>query len=269
MPKAKKANQLVKAKPVPTGIQDLNLPEEIKQQYEMSRILAKSGLLPQELDTPAKVFLVLQQGRELGLQPMQAINGIYVVKNRTGLTANLMASLIRQSKNVDFEVTKWTEEECVMEFSRGKKKYHPVSYTMEDAKRAGLLSVNPRTGKMREGWAKYPKEMLKARCLAKGARLYCADIIQGMYTVDELEDITDEEPEPEIVLTASAKDMISNIEGKIKKTKTRAQLIDIGREVKDIPPTLVPVESKKGLQALIEAKKVKLTPNTNGEEKES
>lgn len=169
-----------KSTAVATTVQDLNLPNEMKQQYEMARILATSGLLPKDLNTPAKVFLVLQQGRELGLQPMQAINNIYVVNHRTAITSNLMAALIQQSEECDFDVKTWTDNECIIQFSRDGKEYTPVSFTMKDAKQAGLLG--------KDNWKHYPKEMLKARAMAKGARLYCADVIQGMYSVEELSD---------------------------------------------------------------------------------
>lgn len=57
----------------------------------------------------------------------------------------------------------------------------PVSYSMEDAKRAKLVKADG-------GWVKNPAEMLRARAVSRAMRMYCPSIVAGVYTPEEIED---------------------------------------------------------------------------------
>ena len=53
-------------------------------------------------------------------------------------------------------------------------------FTIKDAAKAGIVN--------KEVWKSYPRNMLFARAVSNGARLYCADIVTA-YTPEEVEDI--------------------------------------------------------------------------------
>src|SRR5262245_17649993 len=53
-----------------------------------------------------------QTARELGLGPMAGIMGLYVVKGRVTLSANLMATVVQKSGRFNFRVRKHTRTEC-------------------------------------------------------------------------------------------------------------------------------------------------------------
>jgi hypothetical protein len=50
----------------------------------------------------------------------------------------------------------------------------------------GQMEIAGYTGK--ENWKKYPKEMMRARCLAYGVRAYFPEVLMGMYTDTEIID---------------------------------------------------------------------------------
>ena len=54
------------------------------------------------------------------------------------------------------------------------------SFTWRDAELAGLTT--------KDNWKRMPKEMLYARCLAKGANRIGQDLLLGLYMTDELAD---------------------------------------------------------------------------------
>ena len=56
-------------------------------------------------------------------------------------------------------------------------------FTAEDAKKAGLLPAKPGSG-----WAKFPAEMLRARCISKAIRMLVRELLQGVYTPEEVAD---------------------------------------------------------------------------------
>ena len=64
-----------------------------------------------------------------------------------------------------------------------------ASFSMEDAKRAGLV----RSG---SAWDKTPAAMLRARCISETLRAIAPEIVQGVYVPEEL-DVTNVEPKPQ------------------------------------------------------------------------
>jgi hypothetical protein len=67
-----------------TDLATVNLnPADLHGQMELAKVLGMSALLPQALrGKPADVLVTVMYGREMGLTPMQSIQGIYVVNGR-------------------------------------------------------------------------------------------------------------------------------------------------------------------------------------------
>jgi hypothetical protein len=81
-----------------------------------------------------------------------------------------------------------------IEFYRGKVT-EVASFHYSDAIRAGWHT--------KDNWVKMPKQMLWARCLSLGANRIAPDKVLGLYTVEEMVDVTD------------AKDVKINEEGEV------------------------------------------------------
>lgn len=149
----------------------------------------------------------LMYGIEMGLPALQALMGVNVIQGRPTMSANLVASLIKRSGRYNYVISTWTERECVISFRDNGEKIGESSFTMEDAKRAGLL-------RNAGNWEKYPKAMLFARAITMGARAFCADVfVAPIYDPEELTPESNTAPvtvEPvsvhvaEVVETASA-----------------------------------------------------------------
>lgn len=119
-------------------------------------------------------------GVEMGLSSLQALTSLNMVQGKITLSSNLVAALIKRSGRYNYIVAEWTDERCEIQFRDNGEPIGVTSFTMTDAKRAGLL----RNG---GGWEKYPKAMLFARAITQGARAYCADVFVGpIYDPEEL-----------------------------------------------------------------------------------
>jgi len=70
-----------------------------------------------------------------------------------------------------------------------------ISYTIEDAKMAGLYPGRPNSN-----WVKRPDAMLRARLVSKAVRMLTPEVNAGMYTPEEVEDF-DRPSLPAIVTT--------------------------------------------------------------------
>jgi hypothetical protein len=152
----------------------------------LGNILAQSGFFADSRGA-AQAAVKVMAGQELGFGPVASMTGIYIVKGRVTLSANLMAAAIQRSQYA-FRVREHTAESCVIDFygpkldGPGMEKLGTSAFSMQDAQQAGLAGS--------ETYKKFPRNMLYARALSNGAKWYCPDVFGGgpAYTPDELTD---------------------------------------------------------------------------------
>jgi hypothetical protein len=129
--------------------------------------------------TMAQAFVLILTGREMGLNPMESITGLQMIKGKPTLTANTRAALIKRSGKYDYKVITKTDELCEIDFLEGGVIVGRESYSIEDAKKAGLASG--------DNYKKFPKACLFAGCIRSGSRTYCPDAMSGaIYDAEEL-----------------------------------------------------------------------------------
>lgn len=153
---------------------------------ELAKTLGPSSLLPSALrGKPADVLVTVMYGNELGLSPMQAIQGIYVVNGRPTLAAQTWLALARRAGH-RVKVTEQTDDACTVELERGDTgETHVSRYTYAEAQQAKLSS--------KDVWQQHRKAMLLARAVSQGCRFLCPEIALGFYAEGELDD---EQPAP-------------------------------------------------------------------------
>ena len=147
----------------------------------LGNVLAASGFFA-DSKGGAQAAVKVMAGQELGFGPIASMTGIYIVKGRVTLSANLMAAAIKRHPHYTFRVKEHTAEVCSIDFIEDGEVIGTSTFTMQDAKDAGLAGS--------ETYKKFPKNMLYARALSNGAKWYCPDVFGGgpMYTPDELTD---------------------------------------------------------------------------------
>ncbi len=159
----------------------------LDEAYRLSQNLALASILPQALrGKPADVLAILLYGQELGLAPMQAVQGIYVVNGRPQLAAQTWLALIRRAGH-RAEVLEHTVETCTVKIVRGDSgEEHTETFDMQDAKLAGLAG--------KETYKQHPKRMVLSRAVANACKFVCPEVALGFYGEGELD-----EPAPTVV----------------------------------------------------------------------
>jgi hypothetical protein len=150
---------------------------------QVGTLLHQSGNFKNNVSAQAAVAKVLA-GLELGLGPFAAMSNLLVIDGKVTLSAALVGGLIKSHPKYDYRVISHSEQECTIQFTQKEgeqvTELGQSSFTMADAKQAGLLRPN-------SPWQKYPRNMVLARALTNGARWYCPDVFNGpIYTPDEL-----------------------------------------------------------------------------------
>lgn len=145
----------------------------------MAIAFIKSGFF-ENMREASQAIVKIQAGRELGLPPVYAMQHIVMIKGRLTTDANCMALLVKSSGKYDYRIKKHDETGCAITFFEHGKEVGISIFTIDDAKRAGLIKPD-------SGWAKYPRAMLFSRAISQGARMYCPDAIGGVYTTEEMQ----------------------------------------------------------------------------------
>jgi hypothetical protein len=110
------------------------------------------------------------------------LQGLYNERGKMAMHAMTMHALVLQSERCNYiDTVEASDVCCTLETHReGSPRPVQVSFTMEDAQRAGLDK------KKGETWDKYGPDLLFARCVSRLARRVYPDLILNMYQPEEL-----------------------------------------------------------------------------------
>lgn len=161
--------------------------------WSLAQRIARTEFVPEALrGKPEAVLACMLAGAEVGVSPMQALSKIHVIKGRPAMAAELMRAIVLREGH-DLWIEEQSSTRCIVGGKRkGSDRETRVTWTLDDAKRANLLS-NP-------SWRSYPSAMLLARATAGLCRAIFPDVLAGIsYTVEELQDgdVLDLEVPPE------------------------------------------------------------------------
>lgn len=150
----------------------------------LARLFAASGLFGRGANPDAlmaECAIKILAGMEAGFGPFASAAGVSVINGKPGFGANLLAQAIKRHPVYDYRVLEKTDAICRIKFLAGKEELGVETFTMDMAKRAGLVKASG-------PWAQYPEAMLFARCLTAGMRTHCPDALGGVaaYTPEEL-----------------------------------------------------------------------------------
>lgn len=194
-----------------------------------SQAIVNSGLAPKSFQTPEAVMVAIQAGMEIGLPPMQALQGIAVINGRPTLWGDAALAVVTahpafQDIDETFEGTK-EEAKAVCRVTRKNRAPVVRGFSVADAKRAGLWGKSG-------PWTQYPKRMLQMRARAFAIRDAFPDALRGCGIREEVSDhpsrpvneprkVTgivlpdDPEPEPEPLALESGPEEKRDAEGNI------------------------------------------------------
>ena len=160
---------------------------------EFAKEVVESGEFP-EIRNASQAFIRIQAGQELGFPPLASIQGISFSRGQRIVRSHMVAALIQSNREYDYRKLEHTDESCSIEFFKvnGSGAQHSLgisTFTMADAKRAGLLDKKDRNGRPIVGpWQQHPAMMLYNRAMGNGGKMFCPSIFSGaVYDEDEIE----------------------------------------------------------------------------------
>lgn len=163
-------------------------PRDLPSLMDLANMLARSALVPQALrGKPQDITLVCMRGREMGLTTMMSLQNLHAIYGKVGLSADLMRALCQAHPECEgFEVVEASPEKASVQVKKkGWTSTAIVTFTIEDAKRAGLVKPGG-------NWQSWPEDMCVARATSRAARRYFPAVVAGLYSVEELRDMGDD-----------------------------------------------------------------------------
>lgn len=178
-----------------------------------------SGALPGTITNVETALTLAMMGQEMGIKPLTAMNQIHVIKGRMVISSVLLATLLKQH-GYEYQWTKqWSKEEVnggdqivteITIFWKSPLGKHPVTgsdvwsesfpVTWAEMVVAGYTD--------KQNWEKYPKNMLRARCMAYAVRAICPHVLAGLYTDSEIVDSVDNNGEYTTVMDSEGETII-------------------------------------------------------------
>ncbi|MBS1003202.1 recombinase RecT [Acetobacter thailandicus] len=160
------------------------------QLQRFAQIASKSGMVPtQYINKPDAVFIAVQMGSELGLAPLQSLQNIAVINGRPSIWGDALLGLVKASAVCDdvIESIEGDGDNMVAICVAKRKGKSPVTsrFSVQDAKSAGLWG---KTGP----WKQYPSRMLQMRARGFALRDAFPDVLRGLITAEEAQDIPSE-----------------------------------------------------------------------------
>ena len=171
----------------------LLVPQSIEQLERVAKLISSSDLAPKDYKgKPENVAVAVAMGMELGVSPMQAIQGIAVLNGRPCVWGDLLLALCRSHPAcewIDETLEYAADGSVVAAVCKAKRRGHEAQerrFSVEDARAAGLLN--------KDG----PWKAYRARMLAMRARAFClrdlfADALRGLSSAEEQADVIEGE----------------------------------------------------------------------------
>ena len=163
----------------------------------MAKAIAESKLFG--IQTPAQALALGLLCQAEGRHPAEAARDYHIINGKPSLKSEAMLARFQQAGGkVDWH--EYTHETVSGTFTHPQGGSLKVSWTMQDATRAGLTG-NPT-------WKKFPRQMLKARCISEAVRGIFPGVLSGLYAPEEVGEFTPVQAvtEPEVLQIEAPKE---------------------------------------------------------------
>ena len=160
---------------------------------EMSMMLAKSTIVPITYQNrPENCYVALDMASRMGVSPMMVMQNLYVIQGKPSFSGSAVGALLKASPQFRDVTLNYVGTEgkddwgCYVSAVRVKdgKLLKGGTVTIAIAKREGWYT------KAGSKWQTIPEIMLAYRSYSWFCRVYAPELMMGLQSTDEVEDVT-------------------------------------------------------------------------------
>lgn len=177
---------------VPTAVTMWNDVKIMNMSFRTARMLSCSALVPETYrNSPENCLVAIDLANRLGLSPMMVMQNLYIVKGKPSWSGSFCSAAVNGSGRFTpleyiFVGTPGTDTHgCYARATRRSNGSQCVSdtVTIQMAKKEGWFN------KSGSKWQTMPIQMMMYRAAAFFARVHCSDILLGIPTYEEVQDV--------------------------------------------------------------------------------
>jgi hypothetical protein len=213
--------------------------QALEHVWRLSKYFAASKMVPTHFQQkPEDCMIALMMAQQLGVNPVLTLQNLQVINGRPGFSASFAIGLANQRGPFAGPIT-WTTK------GTGDNLAVTAHATVKSTGEVVTTTVSMAMAKA-EGWVKNPKyrsipeQMLKYRAATWLIRLHCPEVLMGLSSSEELEDVQTVRvrEETDQAVPASA-NVIADLNQQIKQRAATAS----PETIEDVqPPAEEPVE---------------------------
>lgn len=167
-------------------------PEKFEMALKMATSLSKSTMVPKEFqENVSNCVIAVDMAERTKMSPFMVMQNIYVVYGKPSWSSQFIGALINASRRykepVHYEMNKEKTACYAWSIDQNGNKVAGPEVTIQMAKDEGWYSKNG------SKWKTMPEIMLRYRALSFFGRMYCGDLLMGMYTQDEVIEMNEKE----------------------------------------------------------------------------
>lgn len=177
---------------VPTAVSMWNDPKIMNLSFRTARMLSTSAIVPEQYrNSPENCLVAIDLANRLGLSPIMVMQNLYVVKGKPSWSGSFCAAAVNGCGRFTplefiFVGEPGTPSHgCYARARRLSNNSVCISdtVTMQMAQKEGWLN------KPGSKWQTMPIQMMQYRAAAFFARIHCSDVLLGIPTYEEVQDV--------------------------------------------------------------------------------
>ena len=175
----------------------------VEQMYKLAVTLSESDIIPLRYQgKPGNVLIALDVASRMGMNPLMVMQNIYVVHGSPGISGQFAIALLNRSskyRRIEFQLLDpnkgWEAGMRVV----GHRKDDPndkfpdigtaVTPEMVKGEKWDADKFDKQGNRILSKWKTLGEQMMRYRAASLFTRVYCPELMMGMLTADELEDI--------------------------------------------------------------------------------
>ena len=189
---------------VPTAVTMWNDPKLMNMSFRTARMLSCSAMVPDGYrNSPENCLVAIDIANRMGVSPLMVMQNLYVVKGKPSWSGSFCAAAINgcgRFSPLDYVFVgeegkpSWGCYATAVRLSTGKRCVSDT-ITIDMAQKEGWFSKKDKYGKETSKWQTMPRQMMMYRAAAFFARAHCSDILMGIPTKEEVQDVSGYEEE--------------------------------------------------------------------------
>lgn len=208
--------------------------DSMDKMLKFSRMMSTSKItIPKHLQgNEGDCFAIVMQAMQWGMNPFAVAQKTHLVNGVLGYEAQLVNAVINSRAPIKNRL----HYEWFGDWSKvnGKTSNEAnvgviVSATMKGEDEPRELSISmAQVGNVRNSplWVNDPRQQLAYLATKRWSRLYCPDVILGVYTADEVEDFEPKDVTPQAPQASKTASIRDKVAAKKEATKPKPQVID-------------------------------------------